>query len=207
MASFIKEYINQFPGQLCDRLIQILENNITSGYAHAGLLGKDKSNTAKKDSIDLDLLTGTTDGVNQHLLNNFDTLLYEPATNYVNSYIISPKGQQDYLLEEHVRQAFVLLQPPKLKKYCSPDQGYHTWHQDYGPHPIQAKRIVVAMVYLNDVSEGGETCFFHQNLKIKPQKGKMVIFPPYFTHMHKGMPPKSNDKYICNFYLGFNPNM
>ena len=150
---------------------------------------------------------GSTDGVDKTLFINLDTLLYGPVTDYINSYIISPGGQQNWLTEGNVREVFVRLQPPKLKKYCSPDQGYHTWHQDYGPHPIQAKRIVVAMVYLNDVSEGGETCFFHQNLKIKPQKGKMVVFPPYFTHMHKGMPPKSNDKYICNFYLGFTPKM
>jgi len=207
MDTFIKEYHNAFSNQLCDTLIQILENNIASGDAHAGLLGNDKSNIAKKDSVDLDLLPGKTDGTNQQLFENFDTLLYGPATNYVNSYIISPKGQQNYLLEEHVRQAFTLLQPPKLKRYSCPDQGYHAWHQDYGLLPIQARRVLVAMVYLNDVSEGGETCFFHQNLRIKPEKGKMVIFPPYFTHMHKGMAPKSNDKYICNFYLGFNPKM
>ena len=63
------------------------------------------------------------------------------------------------------------------------------------------------MIYLNDVEEGGETAFFHQNIKVKPEKGKMVIFPPYFTHMHKGMRPISNDKYICNCYFGVNPDI
>ena len=63
------------------------------------------------------------------------------------------------------------------------------------------------MIYLNDVDEGGETAFFHQDLKIKPEKGKMVIFPPYFTHMHKGMCPISNDKYICNIYIGISPDI
>ena len=51
MDTFIKEYHNAFSNQLCDTLIQILENNIASGDAHAGLLGNDKSNIAKKEQI------------------------------------------------------------------------------------------------------------------------------------------------------------
>ena len=42
------------------------------------------------------------------------------------------------------------------------------------------------------------------SLKIKPKKGRIVIFPPYFTHTHKGYPPVTNDKYICNCYIGVN---
>ena len=57
------------------------------------------------------------------------------------------------------------------------------------------------MYYLNDVSEGGETEFYHQKVKIKPEKGTLVIFPAYFTHLHKGNVPISNDKYILNFWL------
>jgi hypothetical protein len=52
------------------------------------------------------------------------------------------------------------------------------------------------MVYLNDVEEGGETEFLYQGLKIKPEKGTLVVWPSSYTHVHRGNPPYSNDKYI-----------
>ena len=204
MENFIREYRNQFPDSFCDQLIDLLEDNEKTGNTHQGVSGKNNLNVDKKDSVDLDLLPGQTPGADQQLFLKFDSFLYEPVTNYVNSFIVNHLGQKDYLTEEDARKSFVLLQPPKLKRYSSPHQGFHAWHQDWGIQPIQARRMLVVMTYLNDVEEGGETAFFHQDLKVKPEKGKMVIFPPYFTHMHKGMKPISNDKYICNLYIGVN---
>ncbi len=206
--NFIREYKNQFPDEFCDKLINLMEENLKIGTTHKGVLGRNKLNARKKDSSDLDLAFGAgIQGVDKQLYLDFDSHLFEPITDYANSYIINSDGKTDYMTENDVRHVFNLLQPAKLKKYRAPDQGYHAWHQDYGIQPIQARRTFVAMVYLNDVLEGGETAFYHQNIEIKPQKGKMVIFPPYFTHMHRGNRPISNDKYICNFYLGINPDI
>ena len=205
--NFIREYKNQFPDLFCDQLIGLLEDNNEAGNTHLGVSGKNSLNVDKKDSMDLDLFPGRTPGANQQLFLKLDSYLYEPVTDYVNFCIVNRFGQKDYLTEENVRKSFVLLQPPKLKRYKAPHQGFHAWHQDWGIQPVQARRILAVMVYLNDVSEGGETAFFHQDLKVKPEKGKMVIFPPYFTHMHKGMKPISNDKYICNLYIGVNPDI
>ena len=63
------------------------------------------------------------------------------------------------------------------------------------------KKQGVITLYLNDVKEGGETEFYHQNLKVPPTQGSLVIFPAYFTHLHKGHVPISNDKYILNLWL------
>ena len=57
------------------------------------------------------------------------------------------------------------------------------------------------MFYLNDVKEGGETEFYHQKIKIKPKKGTAVIWPSFYTHLHKGNVPVSNNKYILNVWL------
>ena len=50
---------------------------------------------------------------------------------------------------------------------------------------------------MNDVEEGGELEFLHQNLRFKPRKGDFLIWPAHFTHMHRGNPPISNTKYIA----------
>ena len=59
------------------------------------------------------------------------------------------------------------------------------------------------MTYLNDVSDGGETEFFHQKLKVKPVKGKTVLWPTDFTHLHRGNPPYEA-KYIATGWLASN---
>ena len=87
----------------------------------------------------------------------------------------------------------------QIHRYEPPYQGYHAWHTDWSTinEPFST-RMLVAMTYLNDVENGGETEWWHQNLKVNPEQGKMVIWPVYFTHIHKGHKPISNTKYIIN---------
>ena len=65
--------------------------------------------------------------------------------------------------------------------------GYHIWHseQSGGKH---AERVLVYSLYLNDISEtdGGETEFLYQRLRIRPEKNMMVLWPAAFTHAHRG---------------------
>jgi hypothetical protein len=52
------------------------------------------------------------------------------------------------------------------------------------------------MTYLNTVTDGGETEFFWQKIKVKPEKGLTLIWPSDFTHTHRGIPSPSQKKYI-----------
>ena len=62
--------------------------------------------------------------------------------------------------------------------------------------------------YLNDVIEGGETEFFG-NYKIKPEVGKLVLFPACWSFPHCGLMPISSNKYIITgwLYLSFNEKL
>jgi hypothetical protein len=55
----------------------------------------------------------------------------------------------------------------------------------------------------NSVAAGGETCFHRQNLKVKPVAGDALFFPTFWTHMHCGEIPRSEDKYIVSSFLCF----
>ena len=57
------------------------------------------------------------------------------------------------------------------------------------------------MLYLNSVTEGGETEFLYQKRRIKPQQGRLLIFPAGFTHTHRGNPPLSGNKYILTSWV------
>ncbi|MEJ2094187.1 MAG: 2OG-Fe(II) oxygenase, partial [Gammaproteobacteria bacterium] len=62
---------------------------------------------------------------------------------------------------------------------------YH-WHIDGGSHEF-SQRQLVAVWYLNDVlGPGGETEFLFQGLKVRPEAGKLLLFPPFWTHEHRG---------------------
>ena len=47
------------------------------------------------------------------------------------------------------------------------------------------------------------TEFQYQKLKVKPVKGKMVIWPTDFTHFHRGITSPTQDKYIATGWLNF----
>ena len=49
-------------------------------------------------------------------------------------------------------------------------------------------RQLVAMWYLNNVAgPGGETEFDLQQVSVKPKEGKLVLFPPFWTHIHRAV--------------------
>ena len=81
-------------------------------------------------------------------------------------------------------------------------EGYHTWHCENAQMKAR-NRILAFMVYLNDVAEGGETEFLYQKCRFKPEKNTMLVWPANFTHVHRGNPPLSNDKYIITGWVEY----
>jgi hypothetical protein len=76
-----------------------------------------------------------------------------------------------------------------------PMQGYHIWHSE-SVGISTGSRLLAYTLYLNNVDEGGETEYLYQGLKIKPEQGKVVIWPAGFTHPHRGNPIYKGFKYI-----------
>jgi len=79
--------------------------------------------------------------------------------------------------------------------------GFYTWHHD---GMIQADgtllREITYIWYLNTVEEGGET-EFKTGEKIKPEAGKLILFPAVWPYGHRGVTPISGDKYICTGWV------
>ena len=59
---------------------------------------------------------------------------------------------------------------------------------------MDKERYITFIWYLNDVSEGGET-EMKGNIRIKPEAGKLLLFPSTWTYPHCSRPTISNDKY------------
>ena len=59
------------------------------------------------------------------------------------------------------------------------------------------------MTYLNDIDDGGGTEFKLQEMKVKAEKGKTIIWPSDWTHTHRGIVSPSKEKYIVTGWWSF----
>ena len=82
-----------------------------------------------------------------------------------------------------------------------PTEGYHVWHIEHGKGLDYGSRAFVFSIYLNDVEEGGETEFLHFSKRVKPKKGRIVIWPSAFPYLHRGNSPLSGEKYILTSWM------
>ena len=73
-------------------------------------------------------------------------------------------------------------------------------HVDIYSH-AHAKRFLCLMVYLNDDFEDGETYFPVFDIKIKPKQGRLLIFPPTWNFLHRGIPPRSPSKRGAKYFI------
>ena len=92
-----------------------------------------------------------------------------------------------------------------MQKYV--DGGHFKRHHFESSSRFTRHRVLVWMIYLNDVEKGGETFFPYINKRFKPKKGQMLIWPAEFTHTHAGEEVlKGHDKYIMTGWIGLIPS-
>lgn len=78
-----------------------------------------------------------------------------------------------------------------------PGEGYPMWHHEFDIIDRGTRaRMTVWMLYLNDVPDGG-TEFMYQDKIVQAEKGKLVIWPAYFTHTHRGVVSPTTEKHIA----------
>lgn len=93
-------------------------------------------------------------------------------------------------------------------------QHYDTWSHDNSEKTYRCMkwggaRLKTAIVYLNDVTKGGETKFTKLNISVSPEKGKLLVFDNVYknTHdrhllsEHAGLPVLKGEKYAFNLWF------
>tara|TARA_A100001388_G_scaffold27642_1_gene17837 strand:+ start:505 stop:1056 length:552 start_codon:yes stop_codon:yes gene_type:complete len=98
----------------------------------------------------------------------------------------------------------IFFEELRIKKYEPGTDDQFLIHTDVQDHE-SAKRYLAFLIYLNDDFKGGETTFPYNKLTIKPETGKVLVFPPTWQYPHNGLPVKSGSpKYIMSTYLHYN---
>ncbi len=184
-------YINKtsISRELCNDMINLFEQE---ERRYAGIMASGL-NKKIKDTTDFMITKGGPrwDKINKLLskeLNNNTIQYIKKRSNMVHSnYHIFCT---DYLSSETMQ----------LQKY-EKNVGKYLYHHDGICNFTERKiRKLTFIWYLNDVEEGGETEFWSK-YSIKPEAGKLVLFPADWTFPHTGKVPISNDKYIITGWL------
>ncbi len=221
MKDFIYEY--QVPDEICDDLIKvhdeipflsdevIRDDLIDLHYPFQKTHGQTGSNRILKevkDSIDVGIMP-------QAIFNPIAcNKVYWPYIEVVQKYKLHlDKALNEYFYELKymdgdfrntvgipMTTCVDLREPFNIQRY-EPGGGYHVWH--YERSPDRTQREFVWMTYLNDVPDGG-TQFYYQNRTEKAIKGKTLIWPAGYTHVHKGQISKKNIKYIITGWISLN---
>ena len=185
-GSFIYEIAGALPADACADMIQRFENNPQQQYR--GRIGQQQLNAEQvKRSTDL-RISGREDwrDVDQGLYLSLRTALAELSQ-------LHP-----FFRANSFRDIGYNMQRTR------PGEFYH-WHVDGGPGEF-SQRQLVALWYLNDTTgPGGETEFLFQSLKVKPETGKLLLFPPFWTHVHRGVELQRGVKYIATTWVSFVP--
>jgi len=192
---FIGVYPNATPKNVTVRLMELFEEANERGLTHKGLTGT-AVDSSRKDSLDL-----SSTRITNELMSGFSGAIEA----YFQSLIICH--------EQYVSR-FPILKFPKtymhgvyefnIQRYSPPGQAYHAWHHE-APNPNVSDRVLAWMTYLNTVRYGGETEFKYLNRKIKPELGTTLIWPAGFTHTHRGLPAKHEEKLIITGWFRFAP--
>ena len=170
--------------EACTHAINFFEKRID--LQHPGFAGKKVNNKLKK-STDMFL------DRNEYTL--FEDILQGSLKDYKKIYF------------NHGISKFDLAPTFKIQRYNT-GEGYFILHSEHGSSILRdggdpSLRVLVWMVYLNDVHDGGYTEFPHQKRKFQPRRGDVLMWPAFFTHPHRGITSKSQTKYIATGWFSF----
>ena len=178
---FIRYYDNVIDENFCDELIEKFEQN---EEAHLKINNGDRFSFTEA-----------------RLLDHMNIFEYE--ANQLKQLFMSciDKYKQDCKVEPEMFPQSVGYENFRMKRYMPDGTDHFDNHVDVGDY-ASARRFLVFFLYLNDV-EGGETEFPQFNLKVEPKKGRLLVFPPLWTHLHAGRKPINKPKYIVGSYLHY----
>jgi hypothetical protein len=178
----LQEYLDDL--SICDSLIEIHKNSTEKEPGIVFTQGMPTIKPDIKDSTDISLPV--------ELGGPYVVALQKIVEKYIKKYPYCNKGAP-----------WKIVSNIPIQHY-KPNQGYFVWHDERNnaTHPTTTRHLVF-MTYLNDVTDGGETEFLHQKLKIQPRKGLTLIWPADWTYTHRGITSPTQEKYIITGWFNY----
>ena len=186
--NFIGIYDGYITPQMCDEVISIYEKQV-----------KAKKTFDRATSENQSILTMA----DNHYFARAETLevWWEQMKSVVVNFDLALKHYETHTgIQDLYSNIGFCYSPLKIQKTL-PTQGYHVWHIEHNKGHEMEKRVLAWSIYLNDITEGGETEFLHFSKRVKAQKGRIIIWPASFPYVHRGNPPLKGEKYLLTSWM------
>lgn len=174
--------------QLCRSFIDTFENSELK--REGKLYGSDGFSSEGKKSTDI---TFTPEFLNSKEWS-------EPLSEFIP---ILQKSIDDYRIRFHQGlnniDPFDVSPSFNMQRY-EPNEGFFKYHCERASFGY-LDRVLVWMVYLNDVTDRGETEFFYQHHFERPVEGTLLIWPSDWTYVHRGISSPTQTKYILTGWV------
>jgi hypothetical protein len=191
MDKLLVELPNFVSHELCKKIIDKFEND---DKKHEGFLRyKCGESIVNRDKFNTQLLIGELDNWKE-INSEISKYMSKVPTEYLRQVYYNFNYDQ----EHHPYDRFMDIQSTRhqgcnIQRIKKGDK--FMWHCDNSPN---GKAFLQVILYLNtlDVHEGGCTEFSNGRM-IRPEIGKILIFPCSWTFPHQGNEVKADVKYIC----------
>lgn len=183
--NFIQISKNVVPSSTCNNAIKIIDTCIASGFENMNTHDNDPERNDTALFADLKDKQCPFASVTKEI----NSILRQEFVKYNNRYTIT-----------NLPSKAVIVPIFKYQK-SGLGQGFTQWHTEQGP--LGKARFAVWMLYLNTVTEGGDTSWLHQECSVKPTQGTLVIWPASYTHMHRAESDLQGNKYIATGWFEY----
>ena len=211
MDDFIIEIKNAYPDELCDEFLHewVTPKEHLMSIAHPGLPMEIHLKFKSSQDIRFQLeYEGNIAPNPRHLLLNakYQNIMTNVKRKYTD--ILIEKGldrrsmvpPESYIFQEHVVYS---EQTGLVMSKTDPGQ-YYNWHVDsvFGKLAIhQPRRVLTCILYLNDMDEDAGGCTeFTNGRSVRPEKGKVLIFPATPQYLHRGATVNKGSKYVITTF-------
>ena len=182
---------NSISKEICNEIIQLFEN---SKHKHDGATAGGVNKNVKDTT---DLVIDKNDSEWKEIY----TLLENELQRNTRRYVEKANNNNKDLKEFKRFQGSLSFETIQVQKYVK-NTGKYIYHEDGRIYENKARKITF-LWYLNDITDGGETEFLYQSQRVKPVKGRIVIWPAGFPYVHRGNPPLSGEKYILTSWINY----
>ena len=176
--------------ELCKSIITFFENN--PNLQKKGVTSGNTLNEEVKKSTDIT--------INPNSLDDKDYEIFIKYFKHLNECFSDYKEQFPFL-KTFIKK--IGIGPFNIQKYSSGDHFSKLHSERTSVSTLH--RLFAWMTYLNDVKEddGGTTDFDYYKIKVKPERGKTLIWPAEWTHAHYGSVLKKGEKFIITGWIDF----
>ncbi len=184
--TFIRLYENRVEQPICKSIIEAF--NKESGAQHSGLtrVGQYKTPSPVKKTTDSYIIGEPQYAEFRQILYRAFQECFHDYTNEFSKTFLTSFG------DIHHDTGY------KIGRYTRNEDQYDYHVDSWG---TDINRTTAALLYLNDVAEGGGTHFPYQDARVQPKAGNIVVFPAFYPWLHAGERPLSGDKYIVNTFF------